>query len=127
MSATRATRAPTGVEPGDHRIAVPLGTTDPGRGSIEVYAELLAHRAWTEPLYDPRRLAANAVPVAAWVYTQDMFVDPELSRRAAARAGAVRVIEDAARHHDGLRRSGAEVLCELHEVLGAPTVLEAAS
>jgi pimeloyl-ACP methyl ester carboxylesterase len=100
---------------------------DPALADLRETAELLAQRAWTEPLYDPRRLAANSVPVAARVYTRDMFVDPQLSRRTAARTGAVRVIEDASRHHDGLRRAGAEVLTELHEALGWPSVLEAAS
>jgi pimeloyl-ACP methyl ester carboxylesterase len=100
---------------------------DPALAQLRETAELLAQRVWTEPLYDPRRLAANTVPVAARVYTQDMYVDPQLSRRAAARTGAVRVIEDAVHHHDGLRRAGAEVLAELHQALGSSTVLEAAS
>jgi hypothetical protein len=99
---------------------------DPALATLRETAELLAQRAWTEPLYDPRRLAANTVPVAARVYTQDMFVDPQLSRRTAAHTGAVRAIEDGAHHHDGLRRAGAEVLAELHEALGS-TVFEAAS
>jgi pimeloyl-ACP methyl ester carboxylesterase len=92
---------------------------DPALAPLAETAELLAQRVWTEPLYDRRRLAANTVPVAARVYTQDMFVDPDLSRRTAARTGAVRVVEDDVHHHDGLRRAGEEILAELHDALGA--------
>jgi pimeloyl-ACP methyl ester carboxylesterase len=91
--------------------------SDPALAPLAEAAQLLAERVWDEPLYDLDRLAANRVPVAACVYTRDMFVDPALSRATAARTGAVRVVEDAVHHHDGLRRAGAEVLDPLEQAL----------
>jgi hypothetical protein len=64
------------------------------------------------------------VPVAARLYTQDMFVDVDLSRATAAMTGTapgarpVTVIEDAIHHHDGLRRAGGDVLEPLAQALG---------
>jgi pimeloyl-ACP methyl ester carboxylesterase len=93
--------------------------TDPALAPVADAAHLLAARSWTEPLYDPQRLAGNPVPVAACLYTQDMFVDPGLSRDTAARTGATRVVENLRHHHDGLRRAGAEVLGSLQAQLDA--------
>jgi hypothetical protein len=93
--------------------------SDPALAPLADAAQLLAERVWDEPLYDPARLAANRVPVAACVYTQDMFVDPELSRATVARTGGVRIVEDAVHHHDGLRRAGAEVLDPLERALAS--------
>ncbi|MGZ4604296.1 MAG: hypothetical protein ACXV0U_11960, partial [Kineosporiaceae bacterium] len=55
--------------------------------------------------------------VVACVYTRDMYVDPGLSRATAAVTGGVMVVEDDVHHHDGLRRSGAEVLDRLERAL----------
>ena len=41
-------------------------------------AELLAEHDWPR-LYDPQRLAANEVPVAAAIYADDMFVERAFS------------------------------------------------
>ena len=43
-------------------------------------AEILAD--WTEwpVLYDPARLAANQIPLAAAIYHDDMYVDPRSCR-----------------------------------------------
>jgi pimeloyl-ACP methyl ester carboxylesterase len=90
---------------------------DPALAPLREAAELLAVRRWDRPLYDPARLAANTVPVVACVYARDMYVDPSLSRATASVTGAVRVVEDAARHHDALRRSGPDVLGRLEEAL----------
>jgi pimeloyl-ACP methyl ester carboxylesterase len=92
-------------------------SADPALAPLAETAELLARRTWDEPLYDPARLAANQVPVAACLYTQDMYVDPGLSRATAARTGAVTVVEDTMHHHDGLRRAGAEILGRLQQAL----------
>ena len=94
--------------------------TDPALAPLAGVGELLAERVWDEPLYDADRLAANQVPVAACVYTQDMFVDAALSRATAARTGGVRLVEDAEHHHDGLRRGGADVLGALERALAGP-------
>lgn len=91
--------------------------SDPALTPLAQAGELLARRGWNEPLYDPARLAANQVPVAACLYTQDMFVDPGLSRATAARTRAVTVVEDTMHHHDGLRRAGPEILGRLEQAL----------
>jgi len=93
---------------------------DPALAPLPEVAQLLAERAWDAPLYDPRRLAANEVPVAATVYTRDMYVAADASRATAARTGGVRIVEDAVHHHDGLRRAGAEVLGALERALAGP-------
>ncbi len=92
---------------------------DPALAPLAEAADLLAERTWDRPLYDPARLAANRVPVVACLYTRDMYVDPELSRATAGVTGAVTVVEDDERHHDGLRRSGPEVLGRLEEALSS--------
>jgi pimeloyl-ACP methyl ester carboxylesterase len=93
---------------------------DPALAPLAETAHLLAARAWDEPLYDPRVLAQNQVPVAATVYTRDMYVDATASRATAARTAGVRIVADAAHHHDGLRRAGAEVLGALERALADP-------
>jgi pimeloyl-ACP methyl ester carboxylesterase len=92
-------------------------TVDPALAPLAEAAELLAQRSWDRPLYDLQRLATNQVPVAACLYTQDMYVDPGLSRATAARTSAVTVVEDTMHHHDGLRRAGAEILGRLEQAL----------
>jgi pimeloyl-ACP methyl ester carboxylesterase len=91
--------------------------SDPALAPLADAADLLARRRWDEPLYDPQRLAANEVPVAACLYTQDMYVDPDLSRATAARTRSVTIVEDPMHHHDGLRRAGAEILGRLEQAL----------
>jgi pimeloyl-ACP methyl ester carboxylesterase len=102
--------------------------SDPSLAPLAEAAQLLAARVWDEPLYDPAALAANRVPIAARVYTRDMFVDPGLSSATAGRTGAVRVVTDHVHHHDGLRRAGPDVLTELLTVLeeGSAAALPAA-
>ena len=90
---------------------------DPALAPLREAADLLAARRWDRPLYDPLRLAANAVPVVACVYARDMYVDPALSRATASVTAGVTLVEDTDRHHDGLRRSGPEVLGRLEAVL----------
>ena len=97
-----------------HRSSV---AADPALAPLAEAADLLAQRAWDRPLYDPARLSGSAVPVVACVYTRDMYVDPGLSRATAAVTGGVTVVEDDVHHHDGLRRSGAEVLDRLERRL----------
>lgn len=53
--------------------------TDPALRPLRETAEELAARTDWRPLYDPARLAANEVPVAAAIYYDDMYVDPEHS------------------------------------------------
>ncbi|MFE6689776.1 alpha/beta fold hydrolase [Streptomyces sp. NPDC057743] len=79
-------------------------------------AELLARRADWPPLYDPARLAANTVPVAAVVYHDDMYVDAGLSLDTARALGATRVWVTNEWEHDGLAASGDRVLARLMDL-----------
>ncbi|MGW1864244.1 alpha/beta fold hydrolase [Streptomyces mauvecolor] len=79
-------------------------------------ADLLAARADWRPLYDPDRLAANEVPVAAIVYHDDMYVDAGLSLRTAREVGATRVWVTNEWEHDGVSASGGRVLARLMDL-----------
>jgi pimeloyl-ACP methyl ester carboxylesterase len=86
---------------------------DPVLRPLREAAELLAERDDWPPLYDPTRLAANKVPVAAAVYYNDMYVDREFSMRT---AGAIRGLHPwvtSEYEHDGLRVSAGAVLDRL--------------
>ncbi|GAB7052277.1 alpha/beta fold hydrolase [Catenuloplanes indicus] len=63
--------------------------------------QLAAVETWT-PLYDPDRLAANPVPVAAVVYHDDLFVDEGLQRRTLARLGNATAWITNEFEHDGI-------------------------
>ena len=84
--------AAAGLVRGDRSVA-PLAET----------AELLAAYDGWPALYDPDRLAASTVPVAAAVYHEDMYVDHALSMETAERIGNLRVWSTGALGHDGLR------------------------
>lgn len=79
-------------------------------------ADLLAERPDWPPLYDPRRLAANRVPLAALVYHEDMYVDAGLSLRTAREVGATRVWVTNEWEHDGVTASGGRVLSRLMDL-----------
>ncbi len=76
----------------------------------------LAQRADFAPLYDSRRLADNAVPVAAVIYHDDMFVDAGLSLATAARVGNLHAWVTNEYQHDGLRQSSAVIKWLLQDV-----------
>jgi hypothetical protein len=67
-------------------------------------ASLLAQKPDWPPLYDPRRLAANDVPVVAAVYAEDLYVDAALSLETAAAIRGARTWVTNEHEHDGLRR-----------------------
>jgi len=75
-------------------------------------AQILAHRAWG-PLYDVDRLAANAVPCAAAVYADDMYVEREFSEQTAGRIKGLRMWLTNEYEHDGLRMDGGRILGRL--------------
>ncbi|WP_030803496.1 alpha/beta fold hydrolase [Streptomyces sp. NRRL S-337] len=79
-------------------------------------ADLLARRTDWPPLYDPDRLAANRVPLAAIVYHDDMYVDAGLSLDTARKIGAARVWVTNEWEHDGLTASGDRVLARLMDL-----------
>jgi pimeloyl-ACP methyl ester carboxylesterase len=79
-------------------------------------AEILAD--WTEwpTLYDPARLAANQVPLAAVVYHDDMYVPAELSLRTLNQVGNARAWVTNEFEHDGVNASGDVVLSRLMDM-----------
>jgi pimeloyl-ACP methyl ester carboxylesterase len=86
---------------------------DPVLRPLRAAAELLADRDDWPPLYDPSRLAANEVPVAAAVYYNDMYVDREFSMRTAGAIRGLRAWVTSEYEHDGLRVSSGAVLNRL--------------
>jgi pimeloyl-ACP methyl ester carboxylesterase len=86
---------------------------DPGLRPLREAADILAERDDWPPLYDPARLAANEVPVAAAVYYHDMYVDRELSMRTAQAVRGLRAWVTSEYEHDGLRVSDGAVLDRL--------------
>ncbi|HYB46964.1 MAG TPA: alpha/beta hydrolase, partial [Streptosporangiaceae bacterium] len=86
---------------------------DPVLQPLREAADLLAERDDWPPLYDPSRLAANEVPVAAAVYYNDMYVDREFSMRTARAIRGLRTWVTSEYEHDGLRLSAGAVLDRL--------------
>ncbi|GGS45774.1 alpha/beta hydrolase [Planobispora rosea] len=80
-------------------------------------AEILAADGGWPALYDPARLAANRVPVAAAVYYDDMYVDERLSMETARAVGDVRAWVTNEWEHDGVRVSGGKVLARLMDTV----------
>ncbi|MFT4227095.1 alpha/beta fold hydrolase [Micropruina sp.] len=85
----------------------------PLRGSAELLAEV---DDWGE-LYDLDALAANQVPVAAAMYTPDMFVPFASQQRTAALIAGLRPVISAEYQHDGIRADGATLYGRLKEAL----------
>jgi pimeloyl-ACP methyl ester carboxylesterase len=89
---------------------------DPVLRSFQPAADLLAeHEDWPA-LYDPSRLAATEVPVAAAVYFDDMYVPRELSLPTADAIGGLRPWVTSEYEHDGLQVSDGAVLDRLIEL-----------
>lgn len=80
---------------------------------LRAAADLLAERSAWPHLYDPDRLAANTVPVAAAVYHDDMYVDADLSLATADAIRGCRTWVTNEWEHDGLRVSDGAVLDRL--------------
>ena len=87
--------------------------SDPVLRPFRRAADILAERADWPPLYDPARLAANEVPVAAAVYYDDMYVDREFSIRTARAIRGLQAWVTSEYEHDGLRVSNGAVLDRL--------------
>jgi proline iminopeptidase len=67
-------------------------------------AEALAMRSDYPQLYDPSRLAANEVPIAAAIYHDDMYVDAALSLETAHCVGNLEFWVTNEFEHDGIRQ-----------------------
>ena len=86
---------------------------DPALQPLREAAGLLAAKDDWKPLYDPQRLAANGVPVAAAVYTDDIYVDRDLSLETASAVRGLQVWETADFHHDGIADDGERIFARL--------------
>ena len=79
---------------------------DPALVPLRETAELLAAKEDWPALYDPQQLSRNTVPVAAAVYTDDIYVDRGLSLETASAVRGLQVWESADFHHDGIADDG---------------------
>jgi pimeloyl-ACP methyl ester carboxylesterase len=79
-------------------------------------AELLAERGWPR-LYDPDRLAANEVPVAALIYAEDPYLERRFSEETAAHIRGLRPWLTNQYEHNGLRADGARIVGRLLDLV----------
>lgn len=86
---------------------------DPALVALAEVAEHLATREDWGPLYNVAALAANKVPVAGVVYTDDMFVPRSGSVETAGLVRGAQVIETDRYQHNGLREDGALLLGQM--------------
>ncbi|MDO5025383.1 MAG: alpha/beta fold hydrolase [Trueperella sp.] len=94
------------------------GEQDPALQPLLPAVDALAQRGDLPNLHDPGVLAANEVPVAAWIYRPDMFVPAELSEETAAQIRGTVVLRSAQYHHDALRTNDDVVIPGLLSALG---------
>ncbi len=76
-------------------------------------AHLLADKSNWPMLYDREKLAANQVPVAAAIYSEDMFVEMKYSLETAAQVGNLRYWLTSEYEHNGIRMDGEHILDKL--------------
>lgn len=86
---------------------------DPALAPLRDVAEALARIEDWPDLYDLDVLATNTVPVAAAVYSEDVYVDRDLSLETASRVRGLRVWETDEFHHDGIADDGAGIFARL--------------
>jgi pimeloyl-ACP methyl ester carboxylesterase len=79
-------------------------------------AELLADHPWPR-LYDADRLGRNEVPVAATIYSNDLYVERDFAIETAAAIRGVRTWETNEFEHNGLRADGERVLGRLIDLV----------
>jgi pimeloyl-ACP methyl ester carboxylesterase len=79
---------------------------------LRAAADILAEHEWPR-LFDPDRLRANKVPVAAAIYGDDPYVDAELSMETARLVPNMRPWLTNEYLHNGLRADGTRILSRL--------------
>jgi pimeloyl-ACP methyl ester carboxylesterase len=79
-------------------------------------AEQLARHEWPR-LYDPDVLAANAVPVASAIYTEDLYVERAFSEETAALVPNLHAWVTSEYDHNGLRSDGERILNRLIDLV----------
>lgn len=82
-------------------------------------ANLLAEREWPR-LYDPEVLRTNAVPTAAAIYADDMYVERSFSEETAGLISGLRPWITNEYQHNGLRVDGGRILGRLIELARGP-------
>lgn len=97
----------------EHVYLDPVLAPGPDDSGLFGTAEALAAVDDWGPLYDLDQLARNTVPAAACVYTDDVFVDRDLSVETAGRVANLSVYETDKFHHDGIHEDGPKILREL--------------
>ncbi|MCW1249097.1 alpha/beta hydrolase [Acaricomes phytoseiuli] len=88
-------------------------TEDPALAPLAEVAEILASKSDWPALYDPARLAATQVPVAATAYFDDIYVDHGLAAETAAAVRGLQLWQTGEYHHDGLRADGERIFAKL--------------
>ncbi|CAN7359265.1 alpha/beta fold hydrolase [Pseudarthrobacter oxydans] len=86
---------------------------DPALQPLREVAELLAAKDDWKQLYDRGQLTANTVPVAAAVYSDDIYVDRKLSLETASAVRGLQVWESGDFHHDGIADDGEGIFARL--------------
>lgn len=86
---------------------------DPALRPLREVADLVAAKEDWKPLYDRGQLAANTIPVAAAVYSDDIYVDRKLSLETASAVRGLQVWESGDFHHDGIADDGEGIFARL--------------
>lgn len=76
-------------------------------------AELIAAKSDWPALYDLAQLARNQVPVAAAIYSEDMFVEMQYSLETVQQVGQLRYWLTSEYEHNGIRMDGEHILDRL--------------
>jgi pimeloyl-ACP methyl ester carboxylesterase len=79
-------------------------------------AEILAEHPWPK-LYDAEQLARNEVPVAATIYSNDLYVERDFAVETARAIRGLRTWETDEFEHNGLRADGEKVLGRLIDLV----------
>ncbi|WP_051478524.1 alpha/beta fold hydrolase [Arthrobacter sp. H5] len=91
---------------------------DPALLPLKETAEVLAAKSDWGPLYSAEALRRNTVPAAAAVYTNDIYVDRDLSLETAAAVKGLQVWETDEFHHDGISDDGEAIFNRLLRMTG---------
>jgi hypothetical protein len=97
--------------------AVERGGGDPALRPLRETAQSLAEERGWPPLYDPERLARNEVPVAAAIYTEDLYVERVFSEETAAWVPNLQGWVTSEYDHNGLRADGERILGRLIDLV----------
>ena len=91
---------------------------DPALVPLRPLADVLAARtAGWGALYDLAQLGCNRVPAAAAVYTDDIYVDRDISLATAAAVKGLQVWETDEFHHDGIADDGEGIFARLLQMV----------